>query len=146
MLPVVAWQNFYAIVGSSAGALVGLQFVVMAFVGSARKRVDADAINAFGTPIVVNFSAALALSAIMCAPWPTPFATSAALVVCALAGLAYTAITVRRACRQTHYRPIFEDWLCYTSCREAFTRLLCWARFPCKVFRRSRRSWSQAPR
>jgi hypothetical protein len=113
MQPLAAWQNFYVIVGSSAGALIGLQFVVMAFVGSARKRVDSDAINAFGTPIVVNFSAALALSAIMCAPWPTLFATSLAVVVCALAGLAYTAIAIRRACRQTHYHPIFEDWMWY---------------------------------
>jgi hypothetical protein len=114
MQPLVAWQNFYVIVGSSAGALIGLQFVVMAFVGTARKRVDADAINAFGTPIVVNFSAALALSAIMCAPWPTLFSTTLAVVACALAGLAYTAIAIRRACRQTHYRPIFEDWMWYS--------------------------------
>ncbi len=34
--------------------------------------------------------------------------------MCALAGIAYTAIAVRRACRQTHYRPIFEDWIWYS--------------------------------
>jgi hypothetical protein len=29
-MPVLAaWENFYVIVGSSAGALIGLQFVVM---------------------------------------------------------------------------------------------------------------------
>jgi hypothetical protein len=32
MAPFSGWQNFYVIVGSSAGALIGLQFVVMALV------------------------------------------------------------------------------------------------------------------
>lgn len=27
MTPLSGWQNFYVIVGSSAGALIGLQFV-----------------------------------------------------------------------------------------------------------------------
>ena len=27
--PLTAWENFYVIVGSSAGALTGLQFVVI---------------------------------------------------------------------------------------------------------------------
>lgn len=29
--PLAAWENFYIIVGSSAGALTGLQFVVIAY-------------------------------------------------------------------------------------------------------------------
>jgi hypothetical protein len=29
MTALSGWQNFYVIVGSSAGALIGLQFVVM---------------------------------------------------------------------------------------------------------------------
>ena len=32
MTALGGWQNFYVIVGSSAGALIGLQFVVMALV------------------------------------------------------------------------------------------------------------------
>jgi len=30
--PIVAWESFYVIVGSSGAALTGLQFVVMALV------------------------------------------------------------------------------------------------------------------
>ena len=30
MTALAGWENFYVIVGSSAGALIGLQFVVMA--------------------------------------------------------------------------------------------------------------------
>ena len=43
-LPLTVWQNFYVIVGSSAGALIGLQFVVLALVGSTRKRTNAETI------------------------------------------------------------------------------------------------------
>ena len=32
MTALAAWQNFYVIVGSSAGALIGLQFVVMSLI------------------------------------------------------------------------------------------------------------------
>ncbi len=32
MTALGGWQNFYVIVGSSAGTLIGLQFVVMALV------------------------------------------------------------------------------------------------------------------
>ena len=36
-LPLLAWQNFYVIVGSSGGALIGIQFVVMALIASKPK-------------------------------------------------------------------------------------------------------------
>jgi hypothetical protein len=32
MTAIAGWENFYVIVGSSAGALIGLQFVVMTLV------------------------------------------------------------------------------------------------------------------
>jgi hypothetical protein len=112
-LPLTAWQNFYVIVGSSAGALIGLQFVVMALVGKTRKQTETEAINAYGTPTVVHFSAVLAVSAIMSSPWPSPVGPSVALALCGIGGLVYAAITVRRTRRQTHYKPEFEDWLWY---------------------------------
>ncbi len=34
MTALSGWQNFYMIVGSSAGCLIGLQFVVMALVAN----------------------------------------------------------------------------------------------------------------
>jgi predicted acylesterase/phospholipase RssA len=34
MTALAGWENFYVIVGSSAGALIGLQFVVMALVAN----------------------------------------------------------------------------------------------------------------
>jgi len=35
MTAIDGWENFYVIVGSSAGALIGLQFVVIALIAEA---------------------------------------------------------------------------------------------------------------
>ncbi|HTV48413.1 MAG TPA: hypothetical protein VMG59_08210 [Phycisphaerae bacterium] len=107
------WQNFYIIVGSSAGALIGLQFVVITLIAGSRRRPDAKAIHAFGTPIVVHFGCAMTLSAVMSVPWPSIVDISAVFAIGGLAGLAYSAIVFRRVCRQTAYEPIAEDWFWY---------------------------------
>src|SRR5512135_1311616 len=70
MTVVNGWENFYVIVGSSAGALIGLQFVVITLI--AAKPIaggDAQAGGAFATPSVVHFGVVLFLSAIVSAPW-----------------------------------------------------------------------------
>ncbi|HXE52749.1 MAG TPA: hypothetical protein VN541_07020 [Tepidisphaeraceae bacterium] len=105
------WQNFYVIVGSSGGALIGLQFVVIALMAGTRMRTNDESIGAFGTPNVVHFGGALAISAIMTAPWPTLSAIAVAIGLFGLGGLIYSMIVLRRARRQTLYRPVFEDWL-----------------------------------
>src|SRR5437667_8999543 len=72
MTALDGWENFYVIVGSSAGALIGLQFVVMALIAETpNARPDAQAGAAFSTPSVVHFGVVLLLSAIMSAPWHT---------------------------------------------------------------------------
>ena len=64
------WENFYVIVGSSAGALIGLQFVVMTLIANMPlTRGDAQAGDTFTTPTVVHFGAVLLLSAVGSAPW-----------------------------------------------------------------------------
>jgi hypothetical protein len=112
LLPL--WQNFYVMVGSSGGALVGLQFVVIALIAGARRRAELETINAFGTPIVVHFSGALAISAVMIAPWPSLLAPTIALSAFGLGGLGYTLVAFRRARHQTTYKPLLEDWIWYT--------------------------------
>jgi hypothetical protein len=61
----------------------------------------------------VHLAGALVLSAIMSAPWPSAVALSVALGLAGLLGLMYAAVVVRRARRQTAYRPVWEDWLWY---------------------------------
>ena len=109
--PLVAWESFYVIVGSSGAALTGLQFVVMALIAESSRRSSGREISAFGTPTVIHFCAVLLVSAIVSAPWHSLSSVAFALGACGFAGVAYGVIVIRRARRQTGYRPVFEDWL-----------------------------------
>src|SRR5438067_10951030 len=69
MSPLNGWENFYVIVGSSAGALIGLQFVVITLIADRPiARGEAQAGDAFATPIVVHFGVVLLLSALVIIP------------------------------------------------------------------------------
>jgi len=109
--PLIAWESFYVIVGSSGAALTGLQFVVIALIAESRRRSTAREISAFSTPNVVHFCAVLLMSAILSAPWRGLSNVSLALGACGLAGVVYCLIVATRARRQMTYRPVFEDWL-----------------------------------
>jgi len=106
-----AWESFYVIVGSSAGALTGLQFVVIALVADVGPKGGVREVNAFGTPTVVHFCAALLVSAILSAPWQRLTSVGVMLAVCGGVGIVYTLIVTNRARHATFYRPVFEDWL-----------------------------------
>ena len=108
-----SWETFYVIVGSSGGALIGLQFVVITLIADRRHRTTAGTLSAFGTPTVVHLAAALIVSAIMSAPWGSLVPLSVALGISGLAGLAYSGVVILRARRQTGYKPVWEDWLWY---------------------------------
>src|SRR4051812_2489772 len=70
MTPFEGWESFYVIVGSSAGALIGLQFVVITLIADMPLRPgDAEASGAFTTPSVIHFAVVLFLSAVLSAPW-----------------------------------------------------------------------------
>ena len=114
MTPLEGWNNFYVIVGSSAGALIGLQFVVLTLIANMPLGPDvAQAGNAFTTPSVVHFGVVLLLSAILTAPWQGIGAVSVLWGLVGIGGLAYAGIVAKRMRRQTAYRPVFEDWLFY---------------------------------
>ncbi len=110
--PLEAWANFYIIVGSSAGALTGLQFVVMTLIAERTSiPTRGESISAFGTPNVVHFCAALLVSSILCIPWNVLRPAGIAVAVCGGLGVVYSAIILKRALRQRGYQPVFEDWL-----------------------------------
>jgi hypothetical protein len=108
---LLKWENFYIIVGSSAGALTGLQFVVMALVADSPARTDSGTIDTFGTPTVVHFCAVLLVSSLLSAPWPLLSQAAIAIGICGAAGVVYSLIVVRRARRVTAYQPEMEDWI-----------------------------------
>ena len=112
--PFAAWESFYVIVGSSAGALTGLQFVVMALIADSYPKGSEKEVAAFGAPTIVHFCSALLVSAILSAPWPALTGAQAAISVLGLAGIGYAALTIKRARATMDYRPVFEDWLWHT--------------------------------
>jgi hypothetical protein len=111
-----AWESFYVIVGSSAGALTGLQFVVLTLISeSGRIRGSGETLAAFGSPNVVHFCSALLVSALCSAPWAGLRAPGVALTLCGMGGLIYSIAVLRRAMRQKDYKPVFEDWAWHTA-------------------------------
>jgi hypothetical protein len=106
------WESFYVIVGSSAGALVGLQFVVITLIADIPIVRDMKrASSAFSTPNIVHFGAVLLLSAFVAAPWREVDVVEDLWGALGLAGVIYAVIVARRMRIQTAYKPEFEDWL-----------------------------------
>ena len=112
MTALAGWTNFYVIVGSSAGALIGLQFVVLTLISDMPAGRDvSQAGHAFSTPAIVHFGTVLLLSAVLSAPWSGISAAAALYGLVGLAGVLYSVIVARRMRTQTVYQPVFEDWL-----------------------------------
>jgi hypothetical protein len=112
MPPLDGWENFYVIVGSSAGALIGLQFVVLTLIsGRPVARGDAQAGEAFSTPSVVHFGVVLLLSAVASAPWRGIVTVAVLWGLVGLGGIVYSVVVARRMRAQTVYKPVFEDWV-----------------------------------
>jgi hypothetical protein len=112
MTELAGWQTFYEIVGASAGALIGLQFVVMTLVNStARARLDPQAGEAFATPTILHFGTALGLAGVLSAPWEGVGAPLAICCFIGVIGTVYAIVVARRMRKQKAYQPVFEDWL-----------------------------------
>ncbi len=105
------WESFYVIVGSSAGGLTGLTFVVIALAADSRKA-GADGLRAFVTPIILHFGQVLALSAFLSMPHPGTLALSIGFAAAGIVGLIWSAIIVASIPKNSkEYQPVWEDWL-----------------------------------
>jgi hypothetical protein len=105
------WENFYVIVGSAAGALIGLQFVVMTLIAERPPARAAEAGAAFATPTIVHFTVALLVSALVSAPWQSVTAFTVVCAAVGIGGVIYLWSVLRSMKVQTAYKPEFEDWL-----------------------------------
>jgi hypothetical protein len=138
MSPMNGWENFYVIVGSSAGALIGLQFVVMTLIaGRSIARGEAQAGDAFSTPSVVHFGVVLLLSALLSAPWDGIGAVAVLWGGVGLGGIVYVAVVARRMRAQTAYQPVFEDWLCHVLLPLAAYAILAGSAFAARSYART---------
>jgi hypothetical protein len=109
--PPQGWANFYVVTGSSAAALTGLTFVVIALMADA-SRVNPHGLRAFVTPTIVHFSSVLGLAAFMCVPRQTLLSAVLGFGGAGMAGLIYVGvITSRIRYNLGDYLPVGEDWI-----------------------------------
>ncbi|HEX4618607.1 MAG TPA: hypothetical protein VH135_02695, partial [Steroidobacteraceae bacterium] len=113
--PLAGWDNFYVIVGSSAGGLTGLTFVVIALIRDSAQGVRPTGLGAFVTPTIVHLSGVLALAAFMSMPHQRAGTLSVGLAIGGFAGVVYGcfigANMWRVARGATLYIPVREDWI-----------------------------------
>ncbi len=112
-----AWSSFYVMTGSSAAALTGLMFVVITLVTRTERAEGEDThagISTFSTPTVMHFAAALLVSAVLIAPWPSLIHAGVVVALIGLYSVAYTLRVMHRTRRLTFYRADLEDWTWYT--------------------------------
>jgi hypothetical protein len=109
--PLHEWETFYVIIGSSAAALTGLQFVVVALGAESVSMGTEKELQAFATPTVVHFCMVLLISAIIVTPGQTQLSLSWCLSIPGAVGLAYACWITYAATKTTNYKPVFEDWL-----------------------------------
>jgi hypothetical protein len=96
---VAEWHDFFVLLGTAAGTLVGLLFVaatVSSGVFSLERRAPT---RMFLTATVVNFSSVLAVSLIMLLPLVSWLLLGLIVLVCGLVGLGYSMLAVRDSVR-----------------------------------------------
>jgi hypothetical protein len=111
MYEFAEWDSFYLIVGGAAGALIGLQFVVLTLIAERGYAASAEAGRAFSTPTVLHFSVVLFMAAFIRVPWPSMTLPSIIGAIVGAAGVIYILKTVRQIRNQNVYKPVFEDWM-----------------------------------
>ncbi|HEV7701025.1 MAG TPA: hypothetical protein VGO43_12400 [Pyrinomonadaceae bacterium] len=109
------WDSFYLIVGGAAGALIGLQFVVLTLIADRRRGASPEAGRAFSTPTVLHFSVVLFLAAFIRVPWPSITPPTIIGAVVGAGGVVYILKVIREIRAQHTYKPVLEDWLFHVA-------------------------------
>ena len=90
------WENFYLIVGSAAGALIGLMFVVATLMAGLESSRVSHGARVFFTPIIFHFAVVVVVSAVAVVPEMPAHVAGVILAFCAANGFAYTIATIFR--------------------------------------------------
>jgi hypothetical protein len=108
------WENFYLTIGSAAGALIGLLFVVATLTGGLGADKAELGARIYLSPTVSHFAVVLAASAITAAPRLDPRVTAGLLAAAGLWGLVYSANVARMLHRREGpVPPHWTDFWCY---------------------------------
>jgi hypothetical protein len=100
------WENFFYLIGSAAGALIGIMFIVITLAAGHEPRRVSRGAPVYVTPIVFHFAVVLVVSAISEVSALTSMAVATLVGASAVAGLAYSITTTIRLCRKGWEDPI----------------------------------------
>lgn len=92
--PVVEWRDFYVMIGTAAGVIVGATFVVATLAGNMEKR--EIGLKGFITPNAVHLGVVLVGSAILAAPNIPSLFFDAVFGLGGLAGFIYCLVVLKR--------------------------------------------------
>jgi hypothetical protein len=109
MSELTHWDSFYVILGSAAGGLIGLQFVVMTLIAERPLKGIAEAGQAFASPTIVHFATVLFLSLLLRAPWASIVPAAVIWGLLGVVGVVYLVIVALRIRKQQSYAPVLED-------------------------------------
>jgi len=90
------WENFYLIVGSAAGALIGLMFVVATLMAGLESQRVSHGARVFFTPIIFHFAVVVVVSAMAVVPGMPPTVAGVIVAFLAVTGFVYAIATIFR--------------------------------------------------
>jgi hypothetical protein len=93
-LPLAEWRDFYVMIGTASGAIVGATFIVATLAAGLESR--ALGMRGFITPTAVHLGSVLVGSAILSAPTLTPLSLSILLGAGGIAGTIYSLVVTSR--------------------------------------------------
>ena len=96
------WDTFFFLIGSSAGALIGLMFIVITLTAGHEPRSVERGAPVYVTPIVFHFAVVFIVSVISVVPGMLPSAVAVILGVCAIAGCVVVILGYHLRERTTH--------------------------------------------
>ena len=93
-LPLAEWRDFYVMIGTASGVIVGATFIVASLAGNLKDRVIG--LRGFITPTAVHLGSVLVGSAILTAPTLTASSFALLLGIGGIAGALYSVIVTTR--------------------------------------------------
>jgi hypothetical protein len=94
-LPLADWRDFYVMIGTASGAIVGASFIVATLTAGLKERAQAG-LRGFVTPTAVHLGSVLVGSAILTVPTLTAAALAVLLGAGGLAGAVYSIVVATR--------------------------------------------------
>jgi hypothetical protein len=113
MEPLEKWHDFFMLVGTAAGTLVGLTFVAASIGAGLFMKGFTDVMKAFIAPTIIHFSAVLFVCFVVVAPSLSSVELAAFCGVIALAGIGYSCSTLFRISSRYSAATTFMDRLWY---------------------------------